>query len=134
VKLNLGGPTAPLDAPDPVLHAAVPVVGGRLSLGRLRHALAVDPPGPLAVCAGLRSACWLGPPQGTPPGLGRLVHQGTTHLDARGRVALDRHVRGYLGVADPAEFAVVLVSLPTGGVLVLPVEGIDERAARVRLA
>lgn len=131
MNITLGAAPEAAASSAAVLHAAVWVRGGRLSIGRLLPSLGAAPPGPIAVCAGLRSACWLGPPGSTAPSLGRLVHHTTTRLDARGRVGLDRHVRGYLGVADPDAFAVVLVSLPGSGLLVVPVDDIDQRLARV---
>jgi hypothetical protein len=81
--------------------------------------------------AGLRSACWIGPPDARPPDLGRLAHHTSAVIDERHRLSLDRHVRGYLGVTDPMSFDVVLVSLAGGGLLLVPVEEIEARLERV---
>lgn len=131
MDLRLGGRVPSTGVGGPVLHAAVPVRRGRVSLGRLGPSVAPSRPADVHLVAGLRSACWIGPPDARPPELGRLCHQTTATIDTRWRLSLDRHVRGYLGVVDPLDFDVVLVSLPTGGVLLVPVEDLEERLARV---
>ncbi len=66
-----------------------------------------------------------------PPDLGRLSHHARGTVDGRNRLRLDRHVRGYLGVADALDFEVVLASMADGGLLLVPVEDIEERLSRV---
>jgi hypothetical protein len=112
-----------------VILAAVPVVKGRLSLGRRVG----KPSVPMAALAGLRSVCWLGPDPESAPGLGRLVHQTTVAVDERGRVVLNRRLRGFLGLVDPDDFEAVVVVLPSGGVLVVPADDFDGSLGRVVL-
>lgn len=120
-------------APDgsALIPAGVPVRRGRVSLGYLgdplRSSKDVD------VVAGLRSACWLGVIGQCAPGLGRLSHRSLATVDSRRRVVLDRHLRAYLAVADADAFAVVLISLGNGGLLLVPTEDFDARLARVSL-
>lgn len=134
MDLKLGGGRVPsTGAGGPILHAAVAVRLGRISLGRFGLSLAPSRPADVRLVAGLRSACWIGPPDARAPDLGRLCHHTTATIDARHRLNLDRHVRGYLGVSDPLDFDVVLVSPPTGGLLLVPVEDLEERLARVSI-
>jgi hypothetical protein len=133
VHVTLGGPVPP-SATLAVLHAAaVPVSRARVSVGGLRHVFGEVLPRPVQLVTGLRSACWVAPPGAEPPDLGRLVHRASSRIDGRGRVTLDRHVRAYLGVGDALDFEVVFASPPTGGVLIVPLEGVEERLARVTL-
>lgn len=115
----------------PVLHAGVAVRRGRVGLGRLAPILAETRPANVRLVVSLRSACWAGPSGVGAPDLGRLCHHTVSTLDTRNRLTLDRHVRGYLGVNDPLDFEVVLVSLPTGGLLLVPFDNLEERLARV---
>jgi len=85
------------------------------------------------VRVGLRSVCWVGLDHQPTPDLGRLLHQVVTRLDVRRRLVLDRRIRGFLGVVDASAFDVVVVALPTGGALLVPVEDFDARVARVSL-
>lgn len=103
----------------------VPVRRGRLHLGALRSCLPAD--APVSVTVGFATVCWLGPPDGRPPDLGRLTHRAESMVDARGRVVLDRRVRAWLSVADQASFEVITMRWPSGGVLVIPVEGFARR-------
>lgn len=48
-------------------------------------------------------------------------------MDRRGRVVLSRQVRAWLDVADPAAFEAVVMPVPTGGLLLVPVEGFGQR-------
>lgn len=104
----------------------VPVRSGRLHLGRLRPLVQSGPGDPVAFKVGFGLACWLGPDPGAAPGLGRLWSRGTVDVDPRGRLRLDRRVRAYLAVADPASFEVVPVSVD-GGVLLVPAEDFPTR-------
>lgn len=131
MELRLVGGHLPHAGGGPVLHAAVAVREGRLSLGRLGSVLVPSRPADVRLVAGLRSACWVGVGDMRPPDLGRLSHHAQATVDGRNRLRLDRHVRGYLGVADALDFEVVLVSMADGGLLLVPVEGIEERLSRV---
>ena len=75
MDLTLGGVrvASPSDA-GPTAHVAVPVTEGRVALGRVAAAVGVEALGAVQVVAGLRSACWVGPPGVPPPDLGRLAH------------------------------------------------------------
>lgn len=131
MELRLGGGHLPHAGDGPILHAAVAVREGRLSLGRLGSTLVPSRPADVRLVTGLRSVCWVGVGDMQPPDLGRLSHHAKATLDARNRLRLDRHVRGYLGVADALDFEVVLASMADGGLLVVPVEDIEERLSRV---
>ena len=134
MHMTLGGLQPPPSTTTAVVvHAAVPVSRSRVSLGGLRHVLGGELPLPVQLVTGLRSACWVGAPDAAPPELGRLVHRAQSRIDGRGRLTLDRHVRAYLGVGDALDFEVVFVLPPTGGVLIVPLEGVEERLDRVIL-
>lgn len=109
----------------------VPVRSGRVHLGRLRAAL--PPSGLVRVVAGFGTVAWLGGPEDTPPGLGAMTYRGEASVDGRGRVVLNRQVRAWLAVADPAAFEAVTMPAPGGGVLVVPVEGFAGRVEAVEL-
>jgi hypothetical protein len=47
---------------------------------------------------------------------------------------LDRHVRGYLGVADPEAFWVVVIALGTRALLLVPTEDFDRRLERISVS
>jgi len=127
----------PFGAPAPegcaLIPAAVPVRRGRVSLGGVAAAFG-SPPMRVDVVAGLRSACWVGTPRRVASALGRLVHRSVASLDRRRRVVLDRHVRGYLAVADAEAFWVVVIALGSGGVLLVPTEDFDRRLERISLS
>ena len=95
--------TAAAPAADVLAPLGIPVIRGRLNLGLRRPLVTAGAgEGRLAVVAGLRTACWLGPLTATPPDLGRIAHRGVAEVDPRGRVVLDRRARAWLDVADPA--------------------------------
>ena len=122
---QLSGPTRARSALTP---AGIPVDRGRVHLGRLRQLLEVSAASDrVAVVAGFGTAVWLGPLAAANPNLGRLVYRAFTQVDARGRVVLDRRVRGWLGVADPMAFEVVIVPASPCGLLVVPVEDFAHR-------
>lgn len=125
------GASRPSALSGPVVLAGLAVRRGRVSVGRYRWAVGADP---LVLAVGLRSACWVGPEDGVAPQLGRLTHVAPVGLDGRGRLHLDRNVLGYLGVSTPASFEVVPIAVPTGGLLLVPVDDLDARLARVELA
>lgn len=131
MEVSLGSPVSVSGGKVRLVPAGVPIKRGTVALARMQAALPSPLPLELTVVAGLRSACWIGTADQLAPGLGRLSHWTTARLDSRVRLTLDRHVRGYLGVANPSDFAAVLVALPTGGVLVVPVEDLDARLDRV---
>ena len=114
--------------PSPALLEPVgfPVRDGRMALGRQRVVLGPDA-GKLTVAAGFNTAAWLGCADLAAPVLGRLVWRGTTTIDARGRVLLDRRARAYLSVADLAKFDVVVLRPAGGGLLLVPLEGFEAR-------
>jgi hypothetical protein len=105
----------------------MPVRQGRLALGRLRGALGPEACRDVEVAAGFGTAAWLGHPGLRPPDLGRLVWTAIAALDGRARVVLDRRVCAYLAVDDPANFAVVPLKAPWGGLLLVPVEDFERR-------
>ncbi len=125
--------TAAAPASDVLAPLGVPVIRGRLNLGRSGPLVTPGAAGGrLVLVAGLRTACWLGPPAAAPPDLGRLAHRGVAEVDGRGRVVLDRRARAWLDVADPSSFSVVPVPVPAGGLLLVPVEDFDRRWEEVR--
>jgi hypothetical protein len=110
--------------PD-LVPAGVPVRRGRLNLARLRRLL---PAGQwLDVAVGFGTVCWVGSPGHPHPDLGRLAYRGETRVDDRGRLSLDHRVRTWLAVTDPHEFDAVVVWLPEGGLVVVPVEDFARR-------
>jgi hypothetical protein len=120
----------PLPSPALPRPAGVQVRSGRLNVGRVRRWLPA-PDGVVTVLAGFGTAAWLGPHDVPCPRLGRLVCRSDTRIDRRGRVVLGRQVRAWLAVADAMLFEAVLMPVPTGGVLVVPVEGFARRAEAV---
>jgi len=134
---------AALAEPEPstaagLVPAGVPVVEGRVALGRYRWLLAGREPGDtFNVVVGFATACWIGRPGAVAPRLGELAYRGVVTPDVRGRVLLDRTMRAYLHVADGNRLSAVIVPLPDGGqpdaVLVIPTEGFAARCEGVRL-
>jgi hypothetical protein len=112
-----------------LVPAGVPVVSGRVHLGRLRSHLPAD--GPLAIVVGFGSLAWLGGPDEAAPDLGRMVYRTVVRADRRGRVVLDRQARAWLALTDPVIFEVLVMPAPAGGVLVVPVDGFARRVAAV---
>lgn len=129
MEIRLGG-SQPATVAVPVVPAGLAVREGRLTVARYRWAMGPDP---LVLAVGLRSACWIGPEDGTAPQLGRLTHRAPVVLDRRGRFRLDRNALGYLGVTDAARFEVIAVAVPTGGLLLVPVDDLEARLGRVHL-
>ena len=113
-----------------LVPAGVPVVSGRVHLGRLRSQLPLETP--VVLVAGFGSLVWLGgPDMSAPEGLGRMVYRCEVAVDRRGRVVLDRQTRAWLAVAEPASFEALVMSARTGGVLVVPVESFGRRVEAV---
>ena len=112
-----------------LVPVGMPVVSGRVHLGRLRSHLPAD--GPIAVLVGFGSVVWLGAPDATAPDLGRIVYRTVVQADRRGRVVLDRQARAWLALPDPMIFEALVMPAPTAGVLVAPVDGFTRRVAAV---
>ena len=119
--------TDPGRAGLPLVPAGLPVRRGRLSLGKLRHAFWPGALEVVEVTAGFATDCHLGRPGHTPPDLGRLVARDVTPIDDRSRITLDRRIRAFLAIADPAEFTVVAANHPAGGLLLIPTDDFDRR-------
>ncbi len=120
-----------MDAPAGagLVPVGVPVVSGRVHLGRLRSHLPAD--GPIAMVVGFGSLAWLGGPNDTAPELGRMVYRTVVRADRRGRVVLDRQARAWLALPDPVTFEALVMPAPTAGVLVAPTDGFARRVAAV---
>ena len=99
--------------------------------GRQREALAPGACREVAVVVGFQTAAWIGRHDQSPPPLGRLCWHATSTLDGRGRVVLDRRARAYLAVDDPAAFDVVVLRPAGGGLLLVPVDGVERRLQAV---
>src|SRR5437899_3290405 len=106
MELGFSGPHDRPGEGRPTIPMATPVVGGRVTLPAVFDNTT---PATLKVEVGLRSACFVGVEGAPVPGLGSLVHRAEVTLDARRRMTLDRRVRGFLAVADPSCFDVVVV-------------------------
>lgn len=111
-----------------LVPVGVPVVSGRVHLGRLRSR--VPTAGPISVTVGFGSLVWLGDP-GAAPDLGRMVYRTELRADRRGRLVLDRQARAWLALADPVSFEALVMPAPDAGVLVVPVDGFARRIAAV---
>ena len=113
-----------------LVPVGVPVVSGRVHLGRLRSHLPVD--GPVVLAAGFGTLVWLGGPGlSEPDGLGSMVYRREVAVDRRGRVVLDRQARAWLAVTDTMAFEALVMPAPGGGVLVIPVDGFARRVEAV---
>jgi hypothetical protein len=114
-----------------LVPSGAPVQRGRVHLGRLRPHLP-DTGLPVVVAVGFSSVCWLGPSGVLVPDLGRMTYRSETSVDRRGRVVLDRRVRAWLALDDPAAFEALLMPAPAGaGVLVVPVADFARRLGEV---
>ena len=99
------------------------VRAGRISLSKL-----IPAGTEVAVAVGFTTACWVGPAGASVPPLGRLVHHARARIDAKGRLNLDRRVRAYLDVPDPACFEVAVVSaVDVAGVVLIPIHDFARR-------
>lgn len=90
-----------------LVPVGVPVVSGRVHLGRLRSHLPADRP--IAVVVGFGSLVWLGALDEAAPDLGRMVYRSVVRADHRGRVVLNRQARAWLALPDPASFEALVM-------------------------